>query len=125
LLLPETWQLESAAGVHALRSMHVGFEPPVDVKPVPQAQVHPDALVEHVPRPAPHGFDVGLHAFTHVVPLNMNPASHLQLYPVAGAAASMHVALESPASVQWFVTHSFLSTHDCVFVPSYAGPHEQ
>jgi hypothetical protein len=79
LPLTPVWQLAFAAAVHASRSTHDGFVPVVDVQPAPHAHVHPLPLAAHVPRPAPHGFEVGLHAFTHVAPLDWNPESHLQL----------------------------------------------
>jgi hypothetical protein len=62
-----------------------------------------------------------------VTPLNVNPASHLQPYPVAGAIASVHVTPGpvSPPSLQWLGMHSFLSMHACVFVPVYPAPHVQ
>jgi hypothetical protein len=42
---------------------------------------------------------------THEIPLNKNPALHVQLYPTAGATRSVHVALVSPLSLQGCDVH--------------------
>jgi hypothetical protein len=57
------WQLAVAVVVHALKSTHLGFGPPVDTQPLLQEHDHElPMLGVHAP-PAPHGFEPTWHGF--------------------------------------------------------------
>ena len=77
--------------------------------------------------PTPHGFDMPLHALVQVPPVKVKPTSQAQVYPVAGATASVQdIPLPmSPPSSQGLGEHSFLSLHAVVPVPVYAAPQVQ
>ena len=71
--------------------------------------------------PAAHGFIPVRHALTQVVPSKEKPLLQLQEYPVFGATASVQVALVLPPVEHGLPVQAFLSVHDVVPVPVYAG----
>ena len=70
-------------GIQASSGMQLGCVPPVDMYPTGQLQDQLPAEPEQVP--LPQGSLAIPHPLTHVNPLEMNPVSHVQLYPIAGA----------------------------------------
>ena|SRR5438477_12534672 len=91
-------------GLQALTGMQLGYVPALETYPAGQLQVQPPPETMHVP-PLPHGSLLGLHALTHEIPLNRNPALHEQLY-VPGATRSVHIAAASPLSLHGFDVQS-------------------